>query len=221
MRSHPTSADTADSQHAHKPDRPAPVPRSDPSLRQEAQRRLSGGAKTQLPLDEADRQRLIHELQVHQIELEMQNEVLRESLVQTQLLKAKYHDLYEQAPVGYFTLSGSGDILESNRLGASLLGLPAAELRGRPLRAFFSDDALPALDRLLQQARHSEDDAVAHHLRVRKKQAMPLYVNAQAHAFTDPAGQTTLRLVLMDVSALKMATDDVVQTILEKKVGLR
>lgn len=191
----------------------------DPALRQEAQRRLSGSPPDPLPLEESDRQRLLHELQVHQIELEMQNEVLRDHLAQTQLLKAKYHDLYDLAPVGYFTLSAAGEIIESNRLGASLLGLAPSELAGRPLQAFFSDDALPALDRLLSEARQAQagaKDAVARHLRIRKKQAMPLYVNAQAHAFKESGRETTLRLVLMDVSALKMATDDVVQTILEK-----
>lgn len=189
----------------------------DPALRQEAQRRLrSADSAPEVPLDESDPLRLIHELQVHQIELEMQNEVLRETLAQTQLLRVKYQDLYDMAPVGYFTLSAGGDILECNRLGARLLGLESGRLPGQPLRAFFSDESLAPLEQVLLQARQGAEVGVAQHLRLRKKQPMPLYVNAQAHALVEPSGHTTVRLVLMDVSALKMATDDVVQALLEK-----
>lgn len=65
---------------------------------------------------------LIHELQVHQIELEMQNEELRRSRAELEKLHEKYYDLYNFAPVGYFTLDATTTITEINSAGADLLG---------------------------------------------------------------------------------------------------
>jgi len=65
---------------------------------------------------------LIHELEVHQIELEMQNEELRDSRRNLEELNERYYDLYNFAPVGYFTLDFSSIITEINTTGADLLG---------------------------------------------------------------------------------------------------
>ncbi len=65
---------------------------------------------------------LIHELQVHQIELEMQNEELRHSRADLEKLSEKYYDLYNFAPVGYFTINATTAITEINATGADLLG---------------------------------------------------------------------------------------------------
>lgn len=65
---------------------------------------------------------LIHELQVHQIELEMQNEELRDSRAQLEKLHEKYYDLYDFAPVGYFTLDLISKVIEVNATGANLFG---------------------------------------------------------------------------------------------------
>ncbi len=65
---------------------------------------------------------LIHELQVHQIELEIQNEELRHSRADLEKLNEKYYDLYNFAPVGYFTLNATTTITEINTTGANLLG---------------------------------------------------------------------------------------------------
>lgn len=59
-------------------------------------------------------QQLVHELRVHQIELEMQNEELRRSQLELDAIRARYFDLYDLAPVGYCTLSETGLILEAN-----------------------------------------------------------------------------------------------------------
>jgi PAS domain-containing protein len=72
---------------------------------------------------EEDTQKLIHELQVYQIELEMQNEELRKAQAELEESRSKYFDLYELAPIGYFTLDKKGLILEANLTGANLLGV--------------------------------------------------------------------------------------------------
>jgi PAS domain S-box-containing protein len=71
---------------------------------------------------------LIHELRVHQIELEIQNEELRESQIKLEDSNRKYFDLYNFAPDGYFTIDSDGIILEVNLSGASLLGVGRRDL---------------------------------------------------------------------------------------------
>ena len=73
------------------------------------------------PLMEPDVTRLLHELQVHQIELEMQNEELRQAYETAETALKKYTMLYDLAPMGYFTLDSSGSICELNFTGADLL----------------------------------------------------------------------------------------------------
>ncbi len=70
----------------------------------------------------SDIQKLIEELQVHQIELEMQNEALCRAQSQLEKSRNRYYDLYDFAPIGYFSLDKNGSILEANLTGATLLG---------------------------------------------------------------------------------------------------
>ena len=79
---------------------------------------------------------LVHELRVHQIELEMQNENLRHTQTELELARDRYVDLYDFAPVGYMTLSESGVILDANLTVASMLGVERAQLLGRPMTQF-------------------------------------------------------------------------------------
>jgi PAS domain S-box-containing protein len=75
-----------------------------------------------------DVQELIHELRVHQIQLEMQNEELRKAQLELAESRDRYFDLYDFAPIGYFTLDERGLILEVNLAGADLLGSERASL---------------------------------------------------------------------------------------------
>src|SRR5690606_21283701 len=81
---------------------------------------------------EADRERLIHELLVHQVELEMQYRELQETQGRLEATTERYADLYDFAPVGYCTLTLDGTIREINLTGATLLGAPRDRLVGQP-----------------------------------------------------------------------------------------
>ncbi|HCI52544.1 MAG TPA: hypothetical protein DE312_04400 [Gallionella sp.] len=83
---------------------------------------------------------LLHELQVHQIELEMQNENLRQSQFELEKSRDRYMDFYDFAPVGYITLSESGLILEINLTGAGMLGTERSNLLYRRLTPYVSTE---------------------------------------------------------------------------------
>ncbi len=86
-------------------------------------------------------QRILHELEVHQIELEMQNAELQQARNEAEAALEKYSDLYDFAPVGYFTLDRDGVIRGVNLTGATLLGIEHSLLIGRRFGLFVADDA--------------------------------------------------------------------------------
>ena len=93
-------------------------------LRRQAEERLRAKtANLHAPRTKQETQRLIQELEVHQIELEMQNEELRRTQEELEFSRNKYVELYDFAPVGYFTFDLRGLILEVNLTGAHLLGI--------------------------------------------------------------------------------------------------
>ena len=93
-------------------------------------------------LSEVDVRALCHELEVHQIELELQNKELMQVQAELAASEEKYRDLYEFAPIGYFTIESSGTILEANLAGASLLGTERAHLVNNRFGAYFSQGSL-------------------------------------------------------------------------------
>ncbi len=85
----------------------------DTGLRRRAEERLKGAKKETAPSPaEQDARRMVHELEVHQIELEMQNEELKQARAELEKQLKIYCDLYNFAPVGYFTLDRAGTILK-------------------------------------------------------------------------------------------------------------
>jgi PAS domain S-box-containing protein len=88
--------------------------------------------ETGLSYTEVDTKRLLHELQVHQVELEMQNAELNRARAEAEANAEKFSDLYDFAPVGYVTLNDRGVIQELNLTAAHLLGRDRRKLAGQP-----------------------------------------------------------------------------------------
>lgn len=86
---------------------------------------------TSIPAEEI--QLTLHELQVHQIELEIQNEELRRVQVELDATRARYFDLYDLAPIGYCTISEQGLFLEANLTASTLLGINRGALKGKTI----------------------------------------------------------------------------------------
>ncbi|GEM_PF-2258945 len=140
------------------PEDPPNTPGED--LRRRAEEKAAAG---EFPAMEAlgpgEAERLLHELQVHKIELELQNEELRRAQEELEASRARYFDLYELAPAGYLTLDGKGIVRQANLRAASLLGMPRGDLVGKPLSAFLdpaSTDAYYLHRKTLQESGRAE-----------------------------------------------------------------
>ena len=117
-----------------------------PELRQVAERQVRERAG-----DIVDRTSLVHELEVRQVELELQNEELRHSRNEVEEALARYADLFELAPVGYFTLNAQGTILQANLTASVYLELPRSQITGRPFGSLLLPASRAGLDRLLER----------------------------------------------------------------------
>ena len=125
------------------------------SLRHRAEQRLRDREQEgsqELP----NLQRLVHELQVHQIELEMQNEELRETRIELETALARYTELFDFAPIGYVTISLDGTLQEVNHSAARLLRRPRSDLLGRRLDAMVVPRDRAKFSELLRQVVESE-----------------------------------------------------------------
>ncbi|TDD74158.1 PAS domain-containing hybrid sensor histidine kinase/response regulator [Flavobacterium caseinilyticum] len=123
------------------------------TLRQKAEDLLS--KKQQLKFDsnfsQAETLKLIHELEVYQIELEMQNEELLLAKEQAETVTEKYAELYDFAPSGYFTLSKDGKVLDVNLTGCTMLGKERSKLRNSQFGFFVSDDTKSIFNLFLEK----------------------------------------------------------------------
>ncbi|MGC9975532.1 MAG: PAS domain-containing protein, partial [Syntrophales bacterium] len=121
-------------------------------LRKQAEKRIPKPADSIGETSEIEVKKLIHELKVHQIELEMQNEALRKSQMETAESQQKHSDLYDFAPVGYFTFDKKGHIIEANVTGASLLGAEKRSLAKQPFQHFIIPGHFSIFQSHLQKA---------------------------------------------------------------------
>ncbi|MGA2332792.1 MAG: PAS domain S-box protein [Syntrophales bacterium] len=130
------------------------VPRSKQTddLRRRAEKKITGSMDSTGKMSIPEIQKLVHELHVHQIELEMQNEALRQSQTETAESQYKYSDLYDFAPVGYFTFDKRGHIIEANITGASLLGAEKRSLAKQPFQRFIVPGYFSIFQSHLQKA---------------------------------------------------------------------
>jgi PAS domain S-box-containing protein len=110
---------------------------------------------TDSKLSEVETLKLIHELEVHQIELEMQKEELILAKEEAEMAMQKYTELYDFAPSGYFTLTNSGKIAQLNLTGSQLLQKDRSKLINSQFGFFISDDTKPIFNEFLSNVFHS------------------------------------------------------------------
>jgi PAS domain S-box-containing protein len=140
--------------------------------------------------------RLVHELEVHQVELEMQNEELQRARARAEALLAQYTDLYEFAPTGYFNLAADETILAVNLTGARLLGLERAQLLKRHFTLLVAEADRPVFNAFLARTFAGENRECCEVALLRAEQE-PLFVRIEAVV---SAGRRECRAAVLDVA---------------------
>jgi PAS domain S-box-containing protein len=187
----------------------------------ESVRKLRQGAEEKSRVNETipsevltleETKRLLHELRVHQIELETQNEELRRTQYELKVSRARYFDLYDLAPVGYLTLSAHGLIQEANLAAATMLGMVRGAMVKQPIsRIIFKEDQDIYYLRRKQLIKTGEPQEFE--LRLVKNDGTAFWAHLSATAEQDPSTNSeqdadsapVLRVVLSDITERKSA----------------
>jgi len=146
---------------------------------------------------------LVQELQVHQIELEMQNDALRKTQLELDRERERYFDLYNLAPVGYLTISAGGLILEANLTAARMLGVTRAYLIMQPMTQFiYTEDQ--DIYYLYRKKFFSSQENQSCELRLMDKNHYHRWTSLITLTLQDSKGNHIVRLILIDINEQKV-----------------
>ena len=182
-----------------------PQARTEVELRQQAEAILlkktaqSTGQFDAVPV-EALRE-IVHELNVHQIELELQNEELRQTQLELNTAKSRYFDLYDLAPVSYLSVSKNGLISQANLAAATLMGLPRRTLLSKPLSRFIVNDDLTLYYPFCKQVFESNAPQ-ALDLRMLNNDGAQFWAHLEAGTALDMEGVPSLRMTMTNITGL-------------------
>jgi len=166
----------------------------------------TGPAPGDIPTTEI--QKLLHELQIHQVALDMQNEELRRAREETEAACAKYADLYDFAPIGYFIFDPQGAILETNLAGARLLGLERGSLLHTPFGSYVAPAFRPEFTAHLGQVFATQARQFCT-LRLAAPEGAALHVALESIVVEGPGiGPAQCRSAVSDCTARQRAEGD-------------
>jgi PAS domain S-box-containing protein len=174
------------------------------ALRRSAEERLArlkpeGGEQR----SEMETARIVHELEVHQIELEMQNAELQRTRVEIEAALERYTELYDFAPVGYFSIDQQGLIQEVNLTGAAMLGMARSQILLRRLRGFVSPASRSVVDAFLKTVFASSGKQACEALLMTGTGAA-FWADLQASSLALPkGGRNWCRVAVSNIAALK------------------
>lgn len=168
---------------------------------------LSKGTESLSPLDLEkmsleEVEKVVHELDVNQIELEIQNEELRRVNAEVDRVRARYFNLYDMAPVGYYTLSQEGQIIEANLTLSNLLGITRSIMKGQIISNFIykeDQDIYYLYRELLFKTRNFQECE----LRMVKEDGTAIWVNMVGTAAHEDDGKPVFRVVIKDITERK------------------
>src|SRR5208337_122339 len=204
----------------------AKMPDDQSELRRRAEEMLLKRHGEPGKISSVDVQRVVHDLLVHQIELEMQNDELRRTQQDLEVSREKYFDLYDLAPVGYVTLNEKGIILETNLTAVVLLGRERSDLVKQPLSRFiFGEDQdiyYLHTNRLFETRQHKECE-----VRMLKGDVTQFWARLEVVVIRGNNVEPTSRTTISDITknkmaeeALKKAHDELERRVLERTMEL-
>jgi len=172
-------------------------------LRKRAEAVVARKGRGTAPVPEQDVQKLVNDLQVHQVELEMQNDELRRTRQALEAARDRFADLYDFAPLALVTLGLKGEIVEANLAAASLLGLERKELIHQKLSHFIPAEAQDGFTLYCRQVLHS-DTRQTGELMLRSADGHLMTVRMEGIAAHDPTTYVDqCRLSLIDITERK------------------
>ncbi|TAK62869.1 EAL domain-containing protein [Methylobacter sp.] len=169
------------------------------NLRRRAEQQLIQQQST-VPCFEVDAKKLLHELQVHRIELEIQNEELLIAQTEVEESLKRYTELYDMAPVGYLTLGRDGAIHQINLKAARQLGIFRAQLKQQRFSAFIRADSLPVFNDFLSSVFAGKAAQSCELPLLPADRSPTLIVHIEAIANDD---DQTCRMILVDITERK------------------
>lgn len=149
-----------------------------------------------------DNAQLVHELQVHQIELEMHNDELRQAYDEADALIERYADIYDFAPISYFTLDKQGVIVDMNLAGSILLGIKGSQKGRHRFASRVAPADLPAFDHFFEQVLQARNKTVGEFVLAATHHRAEATVTIEA--VPDENGEEC-RMVVIDVSPARQA----------------
>jgi len=149
---------------------------------------------------------MLHELRVHQIELEMQNEELRRAQAELDTSHARYFDFYDLAPVGYCSVGESGLILQANMTTSSLLGIARDALLQQPISRFILPQSQDVYYLMRQRIIRTLQPQSCE-LSMVKQDGTPFWADLEVVGVNAEAGAPILRIVLTDITEKKRAEE--------------
>ena len=194
-------------------------------LRLRAENLLNDEELLQELLKEKDISQIIHELCIHQIELEMQNDELRQTQEELAQAQEKFFHLYHLAPMGYFTFDQNGIILELNLMAAKLLGKQRSYLVGKPITSYLTYESNQLFSDHRQHVLQTHEAQTCElTLRPLSQQEAPIYVHVESVADRDEQDRLTqIRSTMTNITERRVVEQrlEEARDQLEQRVGKR
>ncbi len=173
-------------------------------LRKQAMETLKSRPSSMEKMPVEDVRKLVEELQVHQVELEMQNDELRSMQSELERSRKKYSDLYDFAPVGYLTLSEEGRIVEANLTAARQLGVERSILIGKPVNLYAAENYREELHLHLRKVFKTRQPHTCE-IKLNGRSRIDCYFQLNSTCLLDSDGESLARTTMTDISDRKKA----------------
>ena len=172
------------------------------ALRRQAEKRLAEGDKPAESLSALEMSKLVQELRVHQVELELQNEELRKTQVEIERSRESYRNLWELSPVGYLIVETAGRVTAVNRAGREIFGRPENAILGKRFSTLVAPEDRVAVHFLLERAAEAET-VEKREIKLIKPDGAVRICQVQCKALGGEPGGQEIQAVLADITERK------------------